>query len=393
MLSLYRGRLAGFLVAALVTLIAAHGQISAQDKKDDLREKSVGFGTSDGLSLSGYWFQGNGIDKQRPDAVMMFPAPGGKINDNWVSLARALSEKNFSVLLFDWRGAGLNGPDGIGQGARIYEDKEKFWKERYNDQFLKARRATLEKQGLDIKYLLTAGNDRGPYRPFLLNDLMGARFFLDKQNDAGKCNTNRVWIVSEKDGAHVGLAFIATEFSRNSLYDPKKNVGDTNTQFKAAGKDYAGIMAMSPSLSPTPMNSVANSIYSAGLPSIAPTQNQKDGFIHLEDRLAMVLMFSKQEGATTARSWASRAGVSGTDDEMKKKFKYLKEFDIKAAKPINGVDMIDPNDSFKVRDYVVKAMVEISKDKQNFGKDPTDREAAKMTILPRFDVERWFLRR
>jgi hypothetical protein len=400
MLALYRGVLAGMLIFGMAVLCGSPADVGAQDTKkdakgnnkdkDDLGTKKVGIATSDGLSLNGYWFQGVGVAKQRPDAVIMMPAPGNKINDSWISLAKGLSEKNFSVLLFDWRGCGLNSVEGA--GPRIFADKDLFWKEFYNGKLLMGAKATLEDKGLDWrKYLATRGDsNRNYYRDFMLmNDLLAARFFLDKQNDSGQCNTNRVWIVSEKDGAHVGMAFIAAEFQRNSLYDPKRNLFDRNEQFKAAGKDYAGIMAMSYSGAGTVANLTANMISRNALPSVGATDLVREAKTHLEDRLAMVLMYNKKESARNSQALIRSVGVpTSSEEDMKKKFKYLKEFDIKIAGTISGIGLIDQKDSFGAKDYVVKAMVEVSK-VQNFGKEPNDREAAKMAAPPRFEIEKF----
>ena len=197
----------------------------------------------------------------------------------------------------------------------------------------------------------------------MLNDLMAARFFLDKQSDAGRCNTNRVWIVSEKEGTQLGMAFIATEFQRNSIYNPKENRFDTVVPTKPAGKDYAGIV----SLSYSGNNPTAAMIYRNALPSIGANDRVKDARNHFEDRLAMVMMYSKQEGGSNSMRLINSVGVGGTEKDMKEKFKYPKEFEIK-MKPISGIEMIDPMDSFGVKEFVVKAMVEISV-KQNYGKD------------------------
>src|SRR5262245_5449715 len=272
MLSMYRGLLAGLLVAGLAALgdAPAGAQVKKDEKKDpkkdaavvvpkkepkkdDARERSVSFATSDGLALNGYWFQGSAIEKQRPDAVLMFPAPGNKISDAWIDLARDLSTKNFSVLLFDWRGCGLNGPEA---GSRIFESTERFWAESYNNRMLKSRRQYIEDKGLDYKDLVGRVDGNMRYRDWFFNDLTGARFFLDKQNDNGKCNTNRVWVISEKEGAHLGLAFIATEFWRNTIYQSAKTVFDIERQVRSAGKDYAGMMALSYS----PSNGTASKV-------------------------------------------------------------------------------------------------------------------------------------
>src|SRR5688572_11565293 len=149
MLTLTRALVGGLLVAALAIVAAPPGDARAQAKKDDKKEpakapppaakkepkkggtddagdRSISFGTSDGLALNGYFFQGTATEKQRPDAVLMFPAPGNKVTDAWVDLAKELSKKNFSVLLFDWRGHGRNGPEA---STRIFESPDLFWRE------------------------------------------------------------------------------------------------------------------------------------------------------------------------------------------------------------------------------------------------------------------------
>ena len=227
MFSLSRSLPAALVVAGLAIFAVSPATVRAQAKKDPKKDPpaakpeekknpapktdgkddgdSVAFATSDGLSLKGYWFQGVGIEKRRPDAVMMFPAPGSKVTDAWIDLAKALSKKNFSVLLFDWRGCGMNGPDA---GSRIFENTEAFWRDPFNA-VLKGRQQSIEDKGLDYNYLKVASKANLVYRDFLINDLMGARFYLDRMSDNTRCNTNRVWIVSEKDGAAMGMAFMA----------------------------------------------------------------------------------------------------------------------------------------------------------------------------------------
>jgi len=381
----------------LIALGAGQTELSAQDKKDEkkdpkkddkaakdeLRDRSVGIATSDGLSLNGYWFQGNAVDKQRPDAVMMFPAPGNKVNDAWIGLATKLSEKNFSVLLFDWRGCGLN--DAATAGGRIFENKVFFWNELYNKQLLKTSQKMYEDKGLDFKSIVVKNDTLYRYRDFMLNDLLAARFYLDKMNDNGKCNTNRVWIVTEKEGAEIGLAFIASEFPRNSIYDPKQNVGDTGRQFKPAGKDYAGLTALS--YGTGPFSGTSSAVWKNSL-STLNLDASKEAKDHFEHRLAMVMVYGKKETSSASKRAFSQAWAGGPDDDLRKNFKYLREIDnSKQAKTISGIDLIDPMDSFGAKADIVKAMVEISKDKQNFGKDSTDREANKMTNPPRFKAE------
>jgi len=410
MRSLLRGLAGAVLVLGLAALGTGPAGLSAQDKKkdakdpkgpvapakkdanpkggkDDPRDHSVSFATSDGLALNGYWFQGNAIDKQRPDAVMMFPAPGNKVNDTWLGLAKELSTKNFSVLLFDWRGCGLNAPDTA--GSRIFENSTNFWNETYNQVLLKDARRTIDDKGLDYRSI--AGRNKGAmyYSDFMLNDLMAARFYLDKQNDNGKCNTNRVWIVTEKAGGPLALGFIATEFSRNTIYNPKSTPLE-GVQFKAAGKDYVGLTCLSYGGS----TGTASAAWRNGLTNLG-TQARDEAHDHLARRLAMVMVYGKKEGASGAKSAFSQVGVGGlSDDALRTNFKYPREVDnSKQTKAISGIDLIAPMDAFGAQDQISKAMVEISKDKQNFGKDPTERDANKSLIVPRFLAEKWGVRR
>jgi hypothetical protein len=411
MVTLLRGLLAGLLVIGLAALGAIPDVARAQDKgkkeppkdptkskepaktpvpgktvagTDDVRDKSVGFGTSDGLALNGYFFQGVGIDKQRPDAVMMFPAPGGKVTDAWISLAQDLSKKNFSVLLFDWRGAGKNAPETA--GSRIIEDKEKFWADPYNKQILYSSRNQIEDKGLDYQRIVVRTQGTYRYRDFMLNDLVAARYFLDKQNDNGKCNTNRVWIVTEKDGGPLALSFIASEFLRNSMYETKNNVFDAGRQFKASGKDYVGLTTLSYTTGGS-NGGTATAVFRNAF-SIMNAQTQREAKDHLERRLAMVMVYGKKEGQSGSKSAFGQAGAGGSEDDLRKNFKYLREIDnSKPNKVIAGIDLVDPMDSFGAKAEIVKVMVEVAKDKQNFNKDATDRDANKVTYVPRFQAE------
>jgi len=417
MRSLLRGLAGAVLILGLAALGAGPGGLAAQDKKDvkgkdpkdaktvvpakpkddpvmkDAGDRRGGISTSDGLSLNAYWYQGTAADKNPPDAVLMFPAPGSKVTDSWIALAKALSEKNFSVLLMDWRGCGMNAPDTA--GSRVLADKELFWKEPFNDKALSSSRRTIEDKGLDWNRLKGASGNIYIYKNFLFNDLMAARFYLDRQNDNKKCNSARIWIVTEKDGGPVAMAFIASEFARNSIYNPKPNAGDTVNQFKSAGKDFVGLTCLSYSGGGV-LGSTANTIFANSISQLAANGvAAKDAMDHLEHRLAMIMVYGKKERDDGSRSAFQKAGLGsgGTEEALKRNYKYLREIDnSKAAVAVTGIGLIDPMDSYKIKDMLVEAMVGVSK-AQPTGKDPYDREANKMTIIPRFRAEQLSSRR
>jgi len=403
MRSLLRGLAGAALIAGLAALGMGPGGLAAQDKKDpkkdaktpvavpkkdeakapakpdDTRDKTVGISTSDGLSLNAYWFQGNAIDKNPPDAVLMFPAPGNKVTDAWIGLAKALSEKNFSVLLFDWRGCGMNAADTAGQ--RILADKELFWREMYNRQLLKPQRP-YEDKGLEFSKIVAKAEGAYRYRDFLFNDLLAARFYLDRQNDNKKCNSGRIWIVTEKDGGPMGLAFIASEFSQNRIYDPMGNLGATGKQFRSGGKDFVGMTVLSYGSGPSA--GTANAVFNNAFRELGGGAPARDARDHLEHRLAMIMVHGKKEGASASKSGFGQVGAGGDEEALKKNYKYLREIDnSKATKLVTGIDLIDPMDSYGVQKTVVDTMIGVSKALPG-NKDPLDREANKMTVIPRF---------
>jgi hypothetical protein len=398
MRSLLRGLAGALLILGLTALTMGPADLAAQakkdtkdpkaappkvdPKKDEARDKTVGISTSDGLSLNAYWFQGQALEKNPPDAVLMFPAPGDKVNDAWIGLAQELSKKNFSVLLLDWRGCGMNSSATAGQ--RIFADKDVFWREPYNDRILKPH-ATFENKGLDYKTIVKMTDGTLRYRDFLFNDLSAARFYLDRQNDNGKCNSGRIWIVTEKDGGPTGLAYIASEMGVNRMYDPRPNVGNTQFQFRSGGKDFVGLTVLSYATG----NPSAGPVFRNAMNELSGKPLGREAQDHLEHRLAMVMIHGKKEGAGNSRSAFSMVGLGsgGDEDSLKKNFKYLKEIDnSKQAKVVTGIDLIDPMDSFGVQKTIVDSMQGISKVLPT-NKDRLDREANKMTLPLRFRAE------
>src|SRR5438067_3997762 len=97
MRSLFRGPAGALLILGLAALTSGPTELAAQakkdtkdpktpaapakadPKKDDTKDRTVGISTSDGLSLNAYWFQGQALTKNPPDAVLMFPAPGNRV--------------------------------------------------------------------------------------------------------------------------------------------------------------------------------------------------------------------------------------------------------------------------------------------------------------------------
>ncbi|WP_020470097.1 alpha/beta hydrolase family protein [Zavarzinella formosa] len=383
MLSLRRRFAFGVLALAGMAGLASSGKIIAQDKdkKDDVPDTVLSFPTSDGLAIGAMWYPAK--DKQSADAVMMFPRPGGVVNKQMIELAEALQAKGFAVLLFDFRGCGMNGPAPKGKeplpdpfylkgrGERILADGSQFFADQFNKGSF--QRATVEKVGLNYK---TFGDRQ---KDAIYNDLQAARFFLDRKNDSRVCNTNRIWIVTEKEGYQTALGFIAIEAHRNTIF-PEQNVAAVIDPTKAA-KDYAGIVAFSPN-----ENSVVAGIQiNRGLKNLIDPDT-KSAVEHIDRRMAIVSVYGKTEGPGKSKAIVNR-WVTGSDDELKRKFKYFVEVDNSKMKGTpTGFDMMDAADSAGIKTKLVDQLTNIAKVGQDFGKDDTKRNASETKLIPRSPV-------
>jgi hypothetical protein len=107
----------------------------------------------------------------------------------------------------------------------------------------------------------------------------------------------------------------------------------------------------------------------------------------MEHRLAMVMVYGDKEKDNGSREAFRLAWAGGDEEALRKNYKYLKKIDnAKAAKSVSGIDLIDPMDTYGVQKMITDTMVGVSKALPG-GKDKTDREANKMTVIPRFNAE------
>ena len=379
MLSLRRRFVLGVLALAGMTCLAIPGTVSSQDKKTDVPDTVLSFPTSDGLALGSMWFPPK--DKPNADVLLMFPRPGSAVNKNWISLAEGFQAKGFAVLLFDFRGCGMNGPvpnpkskDPLpdpfylkGRGERIVTDVSQFFNEPFNAGL---NRNTVEKSGLNYKTF----SDR--QRDAIYNDLQAARFFIDRKSDARVCNANRIWILTEKEGYQVAMGFIALEAFRNTIF-PEQNFAAKIDPTKAA-KDYAGIIALSPNENFAIAGLLINR-YLKNLTSI----DTKTAVEHIERRMAIIALHGKSEGPGKSKQVINR-WVTGSEEELKRKFKYIFEFDNSKMKGTpTGMDLIDATDSLGVKAKIIDHVTTVAKVGQDFGKDETKRNAAETKLIPR----------
>jgi len=214
-------------VASLSLLIFSQG-LQAQDKKPEQDKKtdsdSVKFDTADGVELRGTFYP---AAKAKAPAVLMLHRFGGN-RQGWEKLAEELQSKGLAVLTFDFRGHG--------ESTKVSPD---FWKHQSNTSYIKGAKTD--------RKTIRVGDFRKDYLPMLVNDIVAAKRFLDKQNDAGLCNSSNLIVIGAEEGAALGCLWIREEWDRlpqirgplnRIIYDP---------QGKPFGEDIAAAIWISPS--------------------------------------------------------------------------------------------------------------------------------------------------
>ncbi len=214
-----------FRVIPVVALLVTVDGLSAQEKKRD-----VSFLTLDGMELKGTFYPS---PRGGSPVVMFVHKIGSKRTDGeWDALATTLQDKGYAILSFDLRGHGAS--------TRIAKP-EMFWTARFNQIHLS--RYDPKKKTLSLTDFRTS------YLPYLVNDIVAARQFLDNENDGGLINTSNIVVIGSEDGAALAFFWIVSEFRRGPQYLPARaNLFDLQvlpTGPETAGDDIAGAIWLS----------------------------------------------------------------------------------------------------------------------------------------------------
>jgi hypothetical protein len=164
--------------------------------------------TADGLSLAGTFYPRGGV-KPGPCVLMLHDAVisnMGRRRREWVQLARLLQKQGCDVLTFDFRGSGQN----LTSTDRL---DQKFLRFKANQMLTR----NLRLQGVDRVLTMASLNNLffpADYLPWLVQDIVAARLWLDLKHDAEEVNTSNLIVVGEGDGAALGAIWLATEARR-----------------------------------------------------------------------------------------------------------------------------------------------------------------------------------
>ncbi len=217
-------------VAGLVLALSA-GLGYSQDK-DKGNKDDISFQTYDGVLIKGSFYpSAKGGNAPVVMFLHKFGSDTGK--DGWDDLAVQLQQKGYSVLAFDFRGHGR---------SKQIDKPEIFWP---------LNRNLINRSSDPKKKNLVYTDFKNGYLPYLLNDIVAARLYLDNRNDNGGCNTSNIIVIGAEEGASLGFSWLALEALRQASYKTTNwiiNPGGVNPS--PGSDDIAGAIWLSFSRSP-----------------------------------------------------------------------------------------------------------------------------------------------
>jgi len=226
----------GLCAIALALFLPFPGR--AADEKP--KSEPVNFLTVDQVELNGNFYPSTKDGKKSPTVLLLHTLRDGKSNEEgWNSLAEEFQKKGYAVLSFDFRGH---------NSSTTIKRPEEFWKFKNNQAGLKSFKPSMK----DLPAQITHQDFRAGYETWLVNDIMAAKLFLEKKNDAGECNVSNLIVVGAGEGATLGALWIAAETKRFAAQNAnpfKSPVGPYKVETISERKDVSCAIWLS--ISPT----------------------------------------------------------------------------------------------------------------------------------------------
>jgi hypothetical protein len=269
-------------VLAGLTLIFGPAPGRAADKSEEVQ-----FETADFVELRGTFYASQ--KPKAPCVILLHKFGGKRIDKGWDDLATSL-QKDYAVLSFDFRGHG---------DSTNISNTQKFWRVSANNQLI--RGAALTKSKISYKDFFS------PYMPMLANDVAAARRYLDRQNEAGACNSSNLILIGAEEGAAIGALWLAAEYQRKPLIEhpllPRQWIVDR--QGKVAGEDIAGAIWLT---IPGNLNGINTSFWLCGGNNLI-----------VRDKVPMVFYYGKND---TRGAHAATKIFSDMERASRDKMKY-----------------------------------------------------------------------
>lgn len=299
--------------------------------------EKVRFDTVDLVELEGTYYPSS-AGKRAPCVLLLHDMGSNTKQGGWDQLASALQQKDFAVLTFDFRGHG--------NSTSVARE---FWNDPQNRAQVSGFNAARPKEKISYQ------DFQSQYFRRLVDDIAAAKFFLDRKNDSGECNSANLIIIAADEAFALATLWMKSEFYRHRLLGPAvlfqpRKIDPTN-----AGKDIAAAVWLS----------LASSVKGQNM---GVSDSLK--FLGQEKKVPMALVYGEKDtrGANLARSFrnlvlsrSSKTELSGT----------------KAIKGTNltGSKLLDKN--LETTEFIVGYLEKVMKERGagNWDKFEADKQA------------------
>ena len=330
---------AAMLMLVAIGLLGETAPTLGQDEGPEVGR----FKTADGLKLAYQWYAGG--KAQKSDCVLFVHNYGSDMTKGpWAALALSLQKQNYSVLSFDLRGHGKNTDNAAMDKPDEFCKKENA----FNRHAGSGMNPKAIKEIKQTKFLPA-------YYPYLVNDLLGARRFLDEKNDASQCNSGRIFIIAEQSICPMVMLWIATEHKRFGVGPGTRGAFDEVEKY-AAGNDIAGVIFLSWAGPPGPGGASALAV-------AARIMREKEVYSEtvlvgdqIKKKIAMAFIYGKDDkgSAFEARNWFTKFGIPAAKTDDSELRKYIRE--VAGAEKLTGIKLLDILEKPKDKDEKVSAL-------------------------------------
>jgi pimeloyl-ACP methyl ester carboxylesterase len=327
------------------------------------------FESADGVKLNGRFYKAAAA--RNGSCVLLLPGyKKDPTKGDWDGLAKRLAGEGYNVLLLHYRG----------HGKSTDLDAKPF----YGDPVLgPVNRAFVTGYGRNPpRGSLQMSELKRDYLPMLVNDVMAARSYLERLNDAGAVNVSTTYLIAAGDAVNIAALYWAAEWKReaqqpNIAVPPSFIAGNRPVfippQADAAGKDLAGVVLLSPEKHPALPDNALKALVSRYAPDVRSTRVL---FLHGE---------KDEKGKAQAKYFHDEVLVA----KGGKKVDKMELTEIRAVKgsKLSGVDLLGKNDLLGTEDTISKYLKAIEEDRK--GKARFERKYTKPlpVHLPSFGIQ------
>ena len=296
----------------------------------------VAIDTADGLRLQGVWYPGK--KGKQSDTVILVHNVGAQYSmdkGNWTKLAETLWEADFSVLRFDMRGHGKSTNQRAIFNAKEFCDLTVHPQNKYSGAPVS-----------NPKYFVSIDARRfsGAYIPYLLNDLMAVRRFIDIKNDEGTTNSGGLHFIGDRESCGLIMEFIGLEYLRNSV---NPVIVGGLAEKSTAGLDVRSAVFLSFHL-PSPIGDIFTKTMAMDVINFERSVVREP----ISSNVSLLFLNGESDPAAgVAKSMLNYFGLPNGKSEDKDKGKYF--VSVPKSKATQGIDLLKPENDLSTEKTIV----------------------------------------